>query len=237
MATKKVRFDGHIFDKRTGDMLKEVQKRFGKRLDVIQGSYNNGKYSAGTHSGGGAVDLGIPYSGKDSLRLLKIMREVGFAAWIRDSRDGFGRHIHGIAIGAPELGSVAKGQIKDYKAKPQRNGLKGHAKDRYSYLKVPVRTWEQYLKLKKKSTFPLPWNRSFGYPAAEKGLTRRLAVDGRGGYSRYSPYIKRLQKKLGVEPVGVFGPKTRHQVKYAQKKRGLPQTGLVNKDLWNRLGL
>lgn len=240
MAVKKVRFDGHIFDKRTGDMLKEVQRRFGKRLDVLQGSYNNGRYSAGTHSGGGAVDLAIPYSGKDDLRLLKIMREVGFAAWIRDSRDGFGPHIHGVALGAPQLGSVARGQIRDYMARPQRNGLKGHAKDRYGYLKVSVRTWEQYLKLKKKakkSTYPLSANRYFGYRAQEKGIRRLRSIDGRGGYAKHKPSIRRIQRQLGLAPAGVYGPKTRAAVMAWQKKRNLAPTGLVNKAIWNRMGL
>jgi hypothetical protein len=240
MPTQKVRFDGHIFDKRTGDMLKEVQRRFGKRLDVIQGSYNNGRFSAGTHSGGGAVDLGLPYSSKDDLRLLKIMREVGFAAWIRDSRDGFSPHIHAIALGAPNLGSVAKGQIKDYKAKPQRNGLKGHALDRYRGLKVPVRTWEQYLKLKAKPkpkpgwAYPLPAAYHFGYTAVEPATRKPRSVDGRGKYSLHQAHIKRIQRKVGVSPIGVYGPKTRAAVAAYQKRAGLAQTGIVNKALWER---
>jgi len=241
MATKKVYFDGHVFDKRTGDMLKEVQRRFGKRLTVYQGSYSRGQYSAGTHSGGGAVDLGIPYSAKDDLRLLKIMREVGFAAWIRDRRDGFGDHIHGIAIGAPSLGRVALGQVRDYLATPQRNGLRGHARDRYAFLNVPKRTWEQYLRLKKKpnkSTYPLPAGWSFGFTAGEKGINRVRTIDGRGksGY-RYTNHIKRIQRKLGVEQAGVFGPKTQAAVKAWQKKRGITPTGRVGPFTWNKLGL
>ena len=33
------------FDPQTRDMLATVQRRFGRRLDVVQGSYSTGKYS------------------------------------------------------------------------------------------------------------------------------------------------------------------------------------------------
>jgi hypothetical protein len=147
MATR-VRWRGKIFDPRTVLMLKEAEAISKVKIVPTQGSFSRGKLSAGTHGGAGAVDISVRgLNSRQIDALTKALRQVGFAAWSRTRADGFSPHIHAIAIGAKPLPRVAAGQVVAYKA--GRNGLASRSKDRQAYLKVPFRTWEQYLKAKK----------------------------------------------------------------------------------------
>ena len=47
--------------------------------------------------------------------------------------------------------------------------------------------------------------------------------------------VKKLQLKLGVDPVGTFGPKTEAAVKAWQKANGLKDDGIVGEATWNKL--
>jgi len=47
--------------------------------------------------------------------------------------------------------------------------------------------------------------------------------------------VKLLQKKLGLEPVGNFGPKTEEAVKTFQKKNGLTADGIVGDGTWGKI--
>jgi putative chitinase len=47
--------------------------------------------------------------------------------------------------------------------------------------------------------------------------------------------VKKLQIKLGVEPIGTFGPKTEEAVKVWQKANGLDDDGVVGDDTWNKI--
>lgn len=47
--------------------------------------------------------------------------------------------------------------------------------------------------------------------------------------------VKKLQQKLGLEPVGNFGPKTEDAVKAFQSKNGLTADGIVGNGTWNKL--
>jgi peptidoglycan hydrolase-like protein with peptidoglycan-binding domain len=49
--------------------------------------------------------------------------------------------------------------------------------------------------------------------------------------------VKRLQKKLGVEADGVFGPGTEQAVKDYQKKNGLKVDGIAGPDTFAAMGL
>ena len=49
--------------------------------------------------------------------------------------------------------------------------------------------------------------------------------------------VKLLQQKLGVEPLGIFGPKTEEAVKAFQKKNGLTADGVVGKNTWDKLNV
>lgn len=145
----RVQWRGFTFDARTRDMLLEVQSLVGPDLPVhpAQGSYSDGKASAATHSGGGAVDLSVlhprPLSGAEIDELVHAMRTVGFAAWYRARPEWSGdRHIHGIAVDAPDLSEAAAAQVGDLVR--GRNGLASHGPDRHADMGLPVTTWEAY---------------------------------------------------------------------------------------------
>lgn len=90
-----------------------------------QGSYNGGGVaaSAGTHDGGGAIDVSVDnMSDAQRQELVLIMRQVGWAAWLRTPSQGFAYHVHGIATGCPDLSTGAANQVRDY-----INGLNGLA--------------------------------------------------------------------------------------------------------------
>ena len=45
--------------------------------------------------------------------------------------------------------------------------------------------------------------------------------------------VKKLQEKLGLDPVGNFGPKTEEAIKAFQAKNGLTADGIVGDKTWN----
>lgn len=47
--------------------------------------------------------------------------------------------------------------------------------------------------------------------------------------------VKKLQIKLGVVPVGTFGPKTEEAVRVWQKANGLDDDGVVGDETWNKM--
>src|SRR5690606_7927557 len=114
---------GETTDKRTKKMLREAEKRSGAKVIVVQGSWSDGKYSAGTHSGAGVVDLRVWHLSSGQVDALVLwLRKVGFAAWYRTI--GSGPHIHAVAIGASGLHRAAADQVDDYYSR--RDGLVGN---------------------------------------------------------------------------------------------------------------
>lgn len=112
-------YDGRTVDWLTRAALELVAQRLGYPLSLMQGSYNGDvEASAGTHNGGGAVDL-APF---DHVRKVRELRRVGFAAWYRPAIPGlWGPHIHAVLIGNRKLSAAALAQVRDYLA--GRNGL------------------------------------------------------------------------------------------------------------------
>ena len=47
--------------------------------------------------------------------------------------------------------------------------------------------------------------------------------------------VKQLQIKLGLDPIGNFGPKTEEAVKAWQAKNGLTADGIVGDGTWNKI--
>ena len=93
-------------DWKTRAALEEAERRLGYRLTVVQGSYNPGgvRQSAGTHDGGGVVDL----LAWDWQRKVRVLRSVGFAAWYRPAISGlWGAHIHAVLIDHGRLSAAA----------------------------------------------------------------------------------------------------------------------------------
>jgi hypothetical protein len=116
-----------------------------------QGSYNRGGVaaSAGTHDGGGAVDIIVGnLTAATRQRLVREMRRVGFAAWLRTpAQSNWPYHVHAIAVqpgGKNDQGVLSTGahaQVVDYYN--GRNGLARHALDDGPRDYVGV-TWETY---------------------------------------------------------------------------------------------
>ncbi|MFC4002960.1 peptidoglycan-binding protein [Prauserella oleivorans] len=136
---------GKQVNTRTKAMLTEAERILGRELVLDQGSYNPGgdPTSAGTHDGGGAVDISV--TGMDTAArtdVVRVLREVGFAAWDRTPGQGdWPHHIHAVAISDPDLSSPAQEQTGDYYL--GKNGLANHAPDDGPKVE-PIRTWEEY---------------------------------------------------------------------------------------------
>ena len=152
-VNQRVLFDGRTVTVRTRDALLYAQRiwrergRHHKRICLAQGSFSNSVgASAGTHAGDAVVDIrttGVGLTASETTSLLKALRDTGFAAWIRDHRDGMPPHIHACLIADPEMAPAAKAQCVEYDK--GLNGLVNRAKDRNSYRpKVKVRySWLQ----------------------------------------------------------------------------------------------
>lgn len=129
----RVTYGGHTVNVRTRTMLenaKHLLTEYDWTPRLTQGSYNPGGVAAskGTHDGGGCVDVNVStMSANGRLDCLRALRRAGFAAWIRTPAEGFGYHIHAVAIGDRELAPLAKTQVGDYFA--GRNGLVNHGPD------------------------------------------------------------------------------------------------------------
>lgn len=132
------------FNARTVAMLTEAQRLSTVPLVVEQGSYSPGNdpTSAGTHDGGGAVDLDAEaLTAAQRTALVTALRRVGFAAWLRRPSQGdWPLHIHGIAVNDTDLSLPAQKQVGMYYL--GRNGLADNGPD--DGPQVPKTTWEQY---------------------------------------------------------------------------------------------
>ena len=105
---------GHRFDYRTVAALKETEHRLGKTLSIFQGSYSTSVgASAGTHDGGGAADVWC--DGVDPDHVVRVMRNVGWAAWHRTPAQGpWQAHIHAILAEHETCSTLAAWQVGSY---------------------------------------------------------------------------------------------------------------------------
>jgi hypothetical protein len=120
----RISYSGVTINKRTKEMLERAEtimaKKYGHpgfKFDLVQGSYSNAVgASAGTHAGGGAVDIHDAGFSKQTVDdMVKSLREAGFAGWSRGrGHDSFDPHIHAIAIGDREMSSQARNQVTEY---------------------------------------------------------------------------------------------------------------------------
>ena len=156
---RRVSFRGATMNKRTQEMLRRAEFIMRHKLghkdfkfEVTQGSYNHGVgASAGTHDGGGALDIRTRgFSNHKVDDMVKAMRMAGFAAWSRGrGHDTFSPHIHAIALGDRQMSGRgasygAADQIPDYAR--GLNGLSNHARDPDRHVGRPVPQWaKKYL--------------------------------------------------------------------------------------------
>jgi phage-related protein len=76
---------------------------------IIQPEFNTGvAASAGTHDGGGVVDLP-----PDPAILAKLLAN-GWAAWMRTPAQGFAPHIHAVLMNHPSLSPAARAQVTSF---------------------------------------------------------------------------------------------------------------------------
>lgn len=140
----KVHRDGKVVNTRTQAMLTETERLLGRTLVLSQGSYNPGgdPTSAGTHDGGGVVDISVTgMSASTRTEVARALRQVGFAAWVRNPSQGdWPWHIHAAAINDTDLSSQAQHQIGDYYL--GMNGLANRGPD--DGPRIPIHTWEEY---------------------------------------------------------------------------------------------
>jgi hypothetical protein len=138
---------GVVVNTRTRSMLAEAQRLLGRTLVLDQGSYNPGgdPTSAGTHDGGGVVDISVKgMNSATRTAVARALRRVGFAAWVRSPDQGdWPWHIHAAAINDTDLSSPAQHQIGDYHL--GLNGLANRGPD--DGPEVTIRTWEEYRRL------------------------------------------------------------------------------------------
>lgn len=123
-----VYWGGRIVNRRTAVLLDRAVALFGRSFTLTQGSYNRGvAASAGTHDGGGVVDINVsPFSSSQRAALVQALRKAGFAAWLRTPSEGFSYHIHANAIGDKQMAGLARSQVQSYFA--GRSGLVSNAR-------------------------------------------------------------------------------------------------------------
>lgn len=98
-----------------GGLVSAALARAGGGFSITQGEYSNSvAASAGTHSGGGVVDIAAgPGNGPGMVARL---RAAGFAAWLRTPAEGFPYHIHAVLMNHPDLSPQARAQVASYLA-------------------------------------------------------------------------------------------------------------------------
>lgn len=133
-AKTRLTYQGRVVDELTFEILTAANlllslPRFGgerEPVTLVQGSYNGGGVaaSAGTHDGGGAIDI-TAFNWKNRVR---VFRMLGVAMWHRPALRGvWAEHIHGIVIDGVELSRGAALQVQAYLA--GRNGLANNGRD------------------------------------------------------------------------------------------------------------
>lgn len=129
--------DGKRVDWRTRAALEKAEKMLGYKLSIIQGSYNAGgvSQSAGTHDGGGAVDL----RAWDWESKVRVLRLCGFPAWFRPENSSWDDHIHAVQAGNEKLAPSAARQVSAFHS--GRNGLADNGPDPHAGMVFKKFVW------------------------------------------------------------------------------------------------
>lgn len=223
MSMKRTTVDGKTLNVRTARMLALWQFNSLQDFYVVQGSYNKGgvSASAGTHDGGGALDLSVyGMTPRQKKFHVKQGRLAGFMAYYRAPLPGvWNEHIHAGALGDAEASSGLKTQFAEYRA--GQDALADHKPDPDPRVRIRV-----YPHVKLKSVNLLTVYRQFKArkPVARTSVQRVQWV---------------LNEKLGTNLVcdGVAGDKTRAAYKAWEKHVKAPQAdGVPGRFALNKLG-
>ena len=99
---------------------RRVCRRLGFTPVIVQGAFmarvgGGAKDSAGYHDGGGCLDLRTrDLTDAKIERLVRVLRLMGAAAWVRDERHGMEPHIHLVLGYDFDLSAGARNQWRDY---------------------------------------------------------------------------------------------------------------------------
>jgi hypothetical protein len=217
-----------VVNRRTKAMLEAAEKKLGRKLVIVQGSFLAGKAaekSGHTHDNAGVVDIRTKdQTAAQQAQTLLELRKVSFAAFHRTTKQNFSDHIHAVAIGDPGLHASALRQVEDYKN--GKNGLKDHGQldgprvpikvfpltmpnaDQQIIGKPVVRLAPVQKQFKAGGTAVLADVKTIQL-ALNGRLGTTLLVDGRAGKFTRDAY-KVHQKKIGSAPQfidGIPGPK------------------------------
>lgn len=117
-----------VVNRRTMAMLEAAERKLGRKLVIVQGSFLAGKAakrSGPTHNRAGVIDIRTKdQTTAQQAQTLLELRKISFAAFHRTTKQGFADHIHAVAIGDPGLDPSAARQVEAYKN--GRDGLKGN---------------------------------------------------------------------------------------------------------------
>jgi hypothetical protein len=127
---------GKAADNRTAAAFHWVNAHFskatGKSLVIVQGCYNGTavKASAGTHAGGGVIDVSVRGLTRAQRRAaVRWLRRGGWDAWYRPTAPGvWTEHIHAVLDGHRNASPGAQQQMQAYRA--GRDGLVSNAVDK-----------------------------------------------------------------------------------------------------------
>lgn len=130
---RKVPFRGVTLDARTASALEWAETRYLRKAPrkrvpwrLGQGSYSFSDKSAGTHAGGGSLDIMFAgLNAKQRRATVKWLRRAGFAAWAREGA-AWGQnndHAHAVLLGHRTASPQAKAQMAAFEN--HRDGLAG----------------------------------------------------------------------------------------------------------------
>ena len=137
LPTSKVWFGGVQTDARTAKALAYAEKQAGLQFACSQGSWSTSVSASGsTHAGAGVVDIRVGlWSNTQRAKVVRALRDAGFAAWLRTPAQGFPYHIHAVLIDCKGLSDSARRQTVLYDE--GRDGLDSMHRDSNAYRPDP----------------------------------------------------------------------------------------------------
>ncbi len=115
-ATSRVRRDNTWISSRTNRALNWASKKSGVPISVSQGSWSTSVSASGnTHAGDGVVDIRVSsLNNTQRKKLVRALRDAGFAAWLRTPAQGFPYHVHAVLLSCAGASAAAKWQASQY---------------------------------------------------------------------------------------------------------------------------